>query len=129
MIIMTVFYLAVLACVIVVAWNLTGKYEWPIPDYLRKKIISWKYGGEEAVPVDTLVLNIEAREFITDDMEKEIYIVRKSRKVNNDCLLMNVEVHSSKEEIGSTDIDKAKLRLEKRFPGLTINITQQDTGG
>ena len=126
---MTVFYLFLLACVIVIAWNLTGKYEWQLPVYLRERIASWKNDRKQAVPADTLVLNIEAREFMTDEMEKEIYIVRKSRNQNSDSLLMNVKVRSGIGGIGSTDIDKAKLRLEKRFPGLTINVTRQDMGG
>lgn len=129
-------FFILLACTIVIVWNLAGRYEWQIPTYLSEKITylsekktSWKYLRETAEAVETVVLNIEAREFITDDMEKEIYIVRRSRKPNKDRLLMNVEIQPDEDLIGSNEIVKAKLRLEKRFPGLTINVTQQDTGG
>lgn len=76
--------------------------------------------------IEAVVVNIEAREFITDNMEKEIYIVRKSRKNKSNHLLMNVGIQIDDETSDSVEIERAKLRLEKRFPGLTVNFTIQE---
>lgn len=71
-----------------------------------------------------MVLNIEAREFITEDMEKEIYIVRKSRNQKSSNMVMNVGIQVETDQ-PDEEIERAKQRLEKRFPGLTVSLVSQ----
>lgn len=123
---MSVLSLFILTCGIIGVWILAGRYEWQIPAKLTNKIISWKRPKEDWDSLQALVLNIEARVFITDNMEKEIYIVRKSRKHKNDHMQMNVGIQVATDPPNQEEIERAKQRLEKRFPGLTVNLKVQE---
>lgn len=119
-------FLLTLICSIIGLWIIAGRYEWQIPAHLANKIIRWMGTKKEQEMLDAIVVNIEAREFITESMEKEIYIVRKSRKHKTDHLLMNVDVQIGQKKSDTEEIARAKLRLEKRFPGLTVNFAVQE---
>lgn len=107
-------------------WILAGRYEWQIPNNLANKIITSKRLKKDCDILEAMVLNIEAREFITENMEKEIYIVRKSRKNRADYVQMNVGIHMSQDPPDNKEIERAKQRLEKRFPGLTVSLKVQE---
>lgn len=123
---MSILSLFILTCGIIGVWILAGRYEWQIPVNLTNIIISWKRPKEDWETLEALVLNIEAREFVTDNMEKEIYIVRKSRKYKTDYVQMNVGLQVSQKLPDNEELERAKQRLEKRFPGLTISFTSQE---
>ena len=124
--IMSVLWLFILTCGIIGVWILAGRFEWQIPINLANKIISWKHPKKDCEILEAMVLNIEAREFITDNMEKEIYIVRKSRKNKTDHVQMNVGILVSHDPPDNKEIERAKQRLEKRFPGLTVSLKVQE---
>ncbi|KUO61993.1 MAG: hypothetical protein APF84_05025 [Gracilibacter sp. BRH_c7a] len=122
---MSVFSLFILICGIIGGWIIAGRYEYQIPISLSNRIVSWKLLERNREALDALVVNIEAREFITENMEKEIYIVRKSRKPRDEHMLMNVGIQIEQNPPDNEEIEKAKQRLEKRFPGLTVNFSSQ----
>lgn len=105
-------------------WTVVGKLEWQVPSFLGRKIQN--LSGPEAVEAigDDLILSIEAREFTFDDIEKEIYIIRKSRKLVNQHIVMNVKLDTEL-DLDANEREKTKVRLEKRFPGLLVHYTQR----
>ncbi len=123
---MSVLWLFIVICGIMGVWILAGRYEWQIPNNLANKIITSKRLKKDCDILEAMVLNIEAREFITENMEKEIYIVRKSRKNRADYVQMNVGIHMSQDPPDNKEIERAKQRLEKRFPGLTVSLKVQE---
>ncbi len=124
--IMSVLSQFLLICGVIGLWIFAGRYEWQIPKNIADKILSWKSPRKDWEKLGILVLNIEAQEFITDNMEKEIYIVRKSRKHKNDHMLMNVGIEVAEDPPNREEIERAKQRLEKRFPGLTVSLKLQE---
>lgn len=113
--------------IIIGLWILAGRFEWkPTPSIVR--IIRDSCPREEKQPEASVTLNIEALEFNHEDMEKEIYVIRKSRRSMIDGAEMNVRIETSEDIFGEEEIEKTKLRLEKRFPGLTVNFTRKEQG-
>ncbi|NLI91061.1 MAG: hypothetical protein GX434_02305 [Peptococcaceae bacterium] len=104
-------------------WIFAGKFEWIIPDYLAVGIRGMSSKKHENLFQDALVLNFETREFIQDDIEKEIYVIRRSTGKKNQPIVMNVKIHGTENFLEKDEKEKAKQRLEKRFPGLVVNYT------
>jgi len=78
--------------------------------------------NEATIPV---TLNIEAWEFIYTEIEKEVYMIRKSKKTKIDSIEMNVCV-SAANGIKETEKEKTKMRMENRFSGLTVNFCKEE---
>lgn len=95
---------------IIIVWILAGSAEWRLPSNIEHKVI--RLGGQMD---DHTALTVLAREFDFEDIEKEIYIIRKSAK-SGEGLVMNIDM---------TDNERTKERLEKRFPGLTVNFMKR----
>lgn len=112
---------------VIVLWILAGRYEWRVPDSLCRRIQAYLCRQNKEVR-ESLELIIEAREFISADLEKEIYIVKKARSRRTDNVIMTVDISAETNISGQTDFARTKQRLEKRFPGLTINFTWEDEG-
>lgn len=122
---MTIAVLTILYASIIVLWFLVGRYEWRVPFALRRGIIAFLRKREKEA-VESLVLKIEAREFITADLEKEIYIVKKARSGSTDNIVMNVGIPKEIDVPVQTEYARTKQRLERRFPGLTINFAWEE---
>ncbi|HHV64861.1 MAG TPA: hypothetical protein GXX46_07305 [Peptococcaceae bacterium] len=104
-------------------WVLAKHWEWRLPSGLAAKINNFIRRLEEEKARTAFIVNFEAREFQVDDLEKEVYIIRKSSKEAGAGLIMNVGVRLTKPNICKSELEKAKARLERRFPGLTINFS------
>ncbi|RNC28865.1 MAG: hypothetical protein AWM53_01052 [Candidatus Dichloromethanomonas elyunquensis] len=61
-------------------WLIAGKFEWIIPNCMQRNIWRIKQDHEDHLLKDAIVLNIEAGQFIQGDIEREIYLLRKSKK-------------------------------------------------
>lgn len=105
--------------IILVLWVITEKYEWIIPAFLAEKVQRLPGVKMQRFSQDAVVVDIAATEFMQDDMEKKIYIIRKSKKKIYRPVVMNVKMDPA--ENWQTDLEKTKQRLEKRFPGLVVN--------
>ena len=106
-------------------WVIAGRYEWQIPPSLVRIISNLRPTEEEVAIPALLSLKIEAMELKHEDIEKEIYILRKSRRGSVGEIVMNVEIDVSQEDFVAEDQEKTKLRLESRFSGLTVNYTKK----
>ena len=116
----------ILGTAIIFIWLIAGKYEWTPPSPLIKKIEDLRKRTETDC-VETITLAIEAREFSFDDIEKEIYITRKSRKPQLIDVRMQVNIADtlSRSCLGEEEKQRTKQRLEKRFPGLTVDFCDE----
>ncbi len=114
-----IWVLIVLVCIFV------GKFEWQVTSILKKKIQSLSVPMAVEAMGNETILSIEALEFNFDDIEKEIYIIRKSRKSMDQHIVMNIKLNTDI-EIDINEREKTKVRLEKRFPGLLVNYIQQN---
>lgn len=124
---MSVGYYLIIIGAIIILWGIAGCYEWNLPYSLAKKVIGLGYLREEQDIREAFILNFEAREFPSDDIEKEIYIIRKSRRgKTSGSIVMNVGVEPPEHIFDEKEREKAKLRLERRFPGLTVNFTKKE---
>jgi len=113
--------------IISVIWYFAGRWEWRLSDRLTKRIylLSRVIAEEPAVPVS---LKIEAWKYGTENIEKDVYMVRKSGKGSN-SIVMNIDL-SEADGIDDAEKEKVRSRLEKRFPGLTVNFFEGfDQGG
>lgn len=122
---MAALYYLLFCSVIIALWLIAGKYEWRLPLTVRHTLSNLTATNKEAVPA-FLTLNIEAVEFDHGDVEKEIYIVRKSRRSNSQDIPMDVGINISEESLTEGEKDRIKMRLEKRFPGLTVSFAQRE---
>lgn len=113
----------VLSGLVLIFWIIAGRAEWRIPLSVEKRIRCLIRPQAQAVTESVLLLNFEAREFEYDDLEKEIYIVRKSRKPSSQNIVMNVRLNYQEEM--TEDRERIKNRLERRFPGLIIHYTHE----
>lgn len=111
---------------VVIFWIIAGRVEWKIPISLEKRIRGLIRPQAQAITESVLLLNFEAREFKYDDLEKEIYIVRKSRKQAAQNIVMNLRPNFR--EMLTEDEERTKSRLEKRFPGLIVHYTHKAEG-
>jgi len=111
--------------IIIGLWILAGKYEWKVPARISENMPKAIPRKQENCIIETVELDIEAREFIHEDMEKEIYIIRKSRKKLTP-VQMNVRIEAAEGLWIETEREKTKRILEKRFPGLTVNYTLKE---
>lgn len=122
-------YWIIIVLSIVFLWFYVGKYEWQIPAFLTKRIQRFRQKvsleNEDNCEAEAVILNIEAREFNHSDIEKEIYIIRKSRRTLETDIVMNVNLNTEKTESLEQARERSKHILEKRFPGLTVNYTEE----
>jgi len=116
----------VLSGLVLIFWIIAGRIEWKIPLSLEKRIRCLIKPEAQAIPESVLLLNFEAREFKYDDLEKEIYIVRKTRKQAAQNIVINLR--SNFREVLTEDEERTRSRLEKRFPGLIIHYTHEAEG-
>ncbi len=123
---MNVWMYIILMILIISLWILVGRYEWRLPSFWVRKISVLSGWQEKDVARQAFILNFEAREFASEDIEKEVYIIRKSRSGNGQCIIMNVGVKAPEHIFSEEEREKAKLRLERRFPGLTVNFTKEE---
>lgn len=110
-------------------WFIAGKYEWQIPVFLAQHIQVPSLGREENCEAEAVMLNIEAREFIHEDIEKEIYIIKKSKKNQNLEIVMNINFKTEENKRIEQEKAKSKHILEKRFPGLTVKYSEEEQVG
>lgn len=113
---------AAIAAVIAILWLTAGSREYKPPQALVSVIgkLRQKIMDTNSAPVMTL--NIEAREFCHDDIEKEIYIIRKSRNQNPADVHFNVMIQTRAETMDQQERDKTVRRLENRFPGINVQF-------
>jgi hypothetical protein len=123
---MNVWMYIILLMLIISLWVLVERYEWKLPSCWAGKIGVLGGRQEKEVARQAFIINFEAREFASEDIEKEVYIIRKSRSENGQCIIMNVGVKAPEPIFSEEEREKAKLRLERRFPGLTVNFTQEE---
>lgn len=126
---MSVWYYFIFTGAILILWLIAGRVEWHLPLGLAQKISNLTRLREEQEAREAFILNFEAREFAPDDIEKEVYIIRKSRNGNQEHIVMNVGVQTPEHIFGPEEKEKAKQRLERRFPGLTVNFTKKEQQG
>lgn len=124
---MSEWYYIVLLIVIILLWVVTGRFEWHLPTCLAQKIDRVRQIGIEKEAREAFILNFETKEFGSNDIEKEVYIIRKSRKGINTGIILNVGVKNTDHLFDEIEREKAKLRLERRFPGLTVNFTKAES--
>jgi hypothetical protein len=116
----------VLAVGLIILWLWAGQYEWELPDALSKRIEAFATNKSRQVKTITenAILVIEAREFDHEDIEKEIYMVRKTRN-SQEGIIVSIELSQENANLSKDEQDKTKTRLERRFRGLTVQYTQK----
>lgn len=120
----------ILFVLIIIFWVLTGNLEWQLPSGLARSISAWSRSRQEKELRASFILNFDAREFASEDVEKEVYIIRKSRGgTSPGSIVMNIAVQNPHHGLSEEDREKAKARLERRFPGLTVNFTEKEQEG
>lgn len=122
-------WIILLLGLIIVCWVIAGHREWHLPAGLAAKISALGRSREDEEYRKAFVLNFEAREFASEDIEREVYIIRKSRNQTSGNIVMNVAVQAPDHRFSEAEREKAKARLERRFPGLTVNFTRKEQEG
>ncbi len=115
--------------VVLSLWFIAGHYELRLSTSTTQKIKNmYRRRGDKEVQNEATIpvtLNIEAWEFIYTEIEKEVYMIRKSKKTKIDSIEMNVCV-SAANGIKETEKEKTKMRMENRFSGLTVNFCKEE---
>ncbi|MEI5986573.1 hypothetical protein [Dehalobacter restrictus] len=116
----------VLAVGLIILWLWAGQYEWELPDALSERIEAFRTNNTRQVKTitDNAVLAIEAKEFDHEDIEKEIYMVRKTRN-RQEGIIVSIDLSQENANLPKDEQEKTKTRLERRFPGLTVQYTQK----
>ncbi|QHA01717.1 hypothetical protein [Dehalobacter restrictus] len=116
----------VLAVGLIILWLWAGQYEWELPDALSEWIEAFRTNNTRQVKTITnnAVLAIEAREFDHEDIEKEIYMVRKTRN-RQEGIIVRIDLSQENANLPKDEQERTKARLERRFPGLTVQYTQK----
>ncbi|NBJ16680.1 MAG: hypothetical protein FNP40_14185 [Dehalobacter sp. 4CP] len=116
----------VLAVGLIILWLWAGQYEWELPDALSERIEAFGTNNTRQVKTitDNAVLAIEAREFDHEDIEKEIYMVRKTRN-RQEGIIVRIDLSQENANLPKDEQERTKTRLERRFPGLTVQYTQK----
>ncbi|AFV03885.1 hypothetical protein UNSWDHB_1285 [Dehalobacter sp. UNSWDHB] len=116
----------VLAVGLIILWLWVGQYEWELPDALSERIEAFGTNNTRQVKTitDNAVLAIEAREFDYEDIEKEIYMVRKTRN-RQEGIIVSIDLSQENANLPKDEQERTKTRLERRFPGLTVQYTQK----
>jgi len=107
-------------------WLFCGRREWAVPSCLVQKINYFREflkDTETEESIAAFVLQIEANSLIHDELEKEIYMVRKARTDSPGDFPIRVEIHipGSNQQME----EQTKRRLEKRFSGVTVNFRNE----
>ncbi|WP_368293382.1 hypothetical protein [Dehalobacter sp. TBBPA1] len=116
----------VLAVGLIILWLWAGQYEWELPDALSERIGAFRTNNTRQVKTitDNAVLAIEAKEFDHEDIEKEIYMVRKTRN-RKEGIIVSIDLSQENANLPKDEQERTKTRLERRFPGLTVQYTQK----
>lgn len=116
----------VLAVGLIILWLWAGQYEWELPDALSERIEAFRTNNTRQVKTitDNAVLAIEAKEFDHEDIEKEIYMVRKTRN-RQEGIIVSIDLSQENANLPKDEQERTKTRLERRFPGLTVQYTQK----
>lgn len=120
---MNIVVYSVLSGLILILWVIAGRIEWCLPVFLENKIRGLIKPQVPEITEVMLLTNFEFKELQYDDLEKEIYIVRKSSRQAAQNIVVNVKPNFRK-ILTEDDKERTKSRLERRFPGLIINYTK-----
>lgn len=113
---------------IIIVWIIAGRFEWRTPSEVEQKILDWR--GQLN---NHNIVTIAAIEFDFEDIEKEFYLIRKSAKPGEELVMYILSLNVGEKDTRynadyMTDNEKtrAKERLEKRFPGLTVKFYEKE---
>jgi len=113
-----------LATVIIITWLAVGRYEWQPPPVISNRIKEFVQlqptnCGEENDSV-SVILKSGSWECIWPDLEKDIFFWQQNKN-NMEKNVISFYIRST-DEIGEKEKEKAKLKLEHRFKGLTVHF-------
>lgn len=114
------------ALIILGVWLLSARFEWQTPPSVATLLQKISRRCSRRQERTELVLRIESGQCNPGDLEKEIYIIRKSYKHSGGAIVLNIKVEDFNNL--NREIPKIKSRLEKRFPGMTLNFVGKGKG-
>jgi len=113
-------YICLLVLILLV-WYLSGKAEWEPPARLLAKLAAIQ-AGQKTGTYSAEIMEIPIAEFDCHDLEKEIYLRKKYSRRSQDGWVLDLHIRLSEQTFDAEERIKIKRRLEKRFPGLTVNF-------
>lgn len=119
---MNIYYGILLSGAIIFLWVIVGGYEWKLPWKIRMKVHGLICQTQDKEKNEALFCLIPAKKIANEDTEKEIYIIKKARKPKGCSIIMNVIINKEERELKEKDKERIKVRLEKRFPGITVHF-------